>query len=290
MEDLFRIPLRSLDYFTLLVAEEERIPLLEAATSIAQIEYPHLQFQHVTHHIDQLTLRIQQAVPPSAPPLQKITLLHSLLYQEIFFRGDFHLSQTDVELHCMNFVLKTRRGADTVLGIIYLELAQAIGLHARGVLLPEQMLVKIRLEKANGDLAEVLINPLDGKSLTMEDLHDRLQPFKVDHGLTDEYDMPSALFLQTASHKEILAFMLNKMHQIYLAQSQWKHVIQTLDYLIALQPSQIEYFRERGYALIKHGNTQKAIADLEYYLQFARTQPVADIDVVTEQVSLLKKS
>jgi hypothetical protein len=53
----------SLEYFACLVQSDEHFPLLEAAASIAQDEYPELDVQQVLADVDQLQARIRRAWP-----------------------------------------------------------------------------------------------------------------------------------------------------------------------------------------------------------------------------------
>ena len=59
----------SLEYFASLVQSDDHFPLLEAAASLAQDEYPELDVQQPLGDMDQLLARIQRRLPADAPAL-----------------------------------------------------------------------------------------------------------------------------------------------------------------------------------------------------------------------------
>ena len=73
-----------LQYFTSLVQSDAHFPLLEAAISLAQDEYPELDVQQVLSDVDQLQARLKRRVPADASALQKLRLLgKDIIYEEI---------------------------------------------------------------------------------------------------------------------------------------------------------------------------------------------------------------
>jgi Uncharacterized conserved protein len=284
----FRTPIDSLEYFALLVAGETELPLAETAANIAQIQYPELSLSDIANKLDQLTQNLQCSIKGNLSTLHKIGSLNEYLYQDLNFRGNSYDTHNNIDLSCINFALECKRGSDAIMSIIYLEVANALQLQARGIIFPKQILIKIRLLRPNGLPAEVIISPLTGKSLNMEDIQQLLAPFKNQHGLIGEYDIPCDLFLETATSKDIITNILFQMKSVYQNQDAWSPLIQVLDRLIVLQPDHIDNYRERGYAHIKNKQPQKAITDLEHYLQHARTQFVSDAHIIEQELNLLR--
>ena len=56
----------TLDYFTSLVAEDESLPLTEAALALAQDAYPDLDLQGSLAEIDELVVRVRRRIPEDA--------------------------------------------------------------------------------------------------------------------------------------------------------------------------------------------------------------------------------
>ena len=55
-----------LEYFRTLVQSDEHFPLLEAAASLAQDEYPDLDLQVILGDVDQLLARLRRRIPADA--------------------------------------------------------------------------------------------------------------------------------------------------------------------------------------------------------------------------------
>jgi regulator of sirC expression with transglutaminase-like and TPR domain len=130
----------ALDYFASLVGEDEGFALLEAAVSIAQDEEPDLDVQQVLMQVDTLALRLRQRVPSDAPALQRLRLLNRYFFQELGFGGNIN-NYYDVRNSYVHEVIRTRRGIPITLSMLYMELAQHVGLTARGVGFPGHFLV-----------------------------------------------------------------------------------------------------------------------------------------------------
>ena len=124
-----------LQYFTSLVQSDEHFPLLEAAISLAQDEYPELDVQQVLSDVDQLQARLKRRVPADASALQKLRLLGQFFFRDLGFGGNVN-DYYDPDNSYLNAILKTRRGIPISLAVLWLELAQGLGLNARGVALP----------------------------------------------------------------------------------------------------------------------------------------------------------
>ena len=61
-----------LQYFASLVQSDAQFPMLEAAISLAQDEYPDLDVQQILSDVDQLQARLKRRLPADASALQKL--------------------------------------------------------------------------------------------------------------------------------------------------------------------------------------------------------------------------
>ena len=205
----------ALSYFAALVQSDAPFPLLEAATSLAQDEYPELDIQQVLAQVDGLTQRIRQRLPEDAGALHKLRLLNRFFYDELGFAGNLN-NYYDPDNSYLPEVLRTRRGIPISLAVLWLELAQAVGLQARGVGFPGHFLVKVRLPFPHE--GQVVIDPFTGDSLSKEDLLERLAPMHAESGLHIDGDVSEELlvhYLRAATPREIVARMLRNLEEIY---------------------------------------------------------------------------
>ena len=249
-----------LEYFASLVHTDADFALLEAAVSLAQDEYPEMSVQQVLGEIDQLLARLQRRLPLDAGPLQKLRALNQFVYRDLNFAGNFN-NYADPDNSFVHVVLRTRLAIPISMAVIWLELAQGIGLSARGVSFPGHFMVKVNLSEG-----QVVIDPLTGQSLGREELAERLEPFRRHDVLSEEQEVPLGLYLQAAPPREIIARMLRNLKEIHIMQEDWPRLIAVQDRLIVLMPQAWPEYRDRGLAHAEAGRAGHALEDLETYL------------------------
>ncbi|NCP39866.1 MAG: tetratricopeptide repeat protein [Rhodoferax sp.] len=277
-----------LEYFASLVHADADIPLLEAAVSLAQDEYPELSVQQVLGEVDQLLARLQRRLPADAGPLQKLRVLNQFIYRDLNFAGNFN-NYADPDNSYVHVVLRTRLAIPISLAVIWLELAQGIGLKARGVSFPGHFMVKVNLSEG-----QVVIDPLTGQSLSREELSGRLEPYRELAALVDEQEIPLGLYLQAAPSRAILARMLYNLKEIHAAQEDWARLIAVQDRLILLLPDAWHEVRDRGLAHAEAGHLGHSLEDLETYLANTSDGLQAgnypDRAAITQRVAELRRS
>ena len=270
----------SLQYFTSLVQSDEHFPLLEAAVSLAQDDYPDMDVQQVLGDVDQLLARIKRRLPGDAPSLQKLRTLNQFFFRDLGFGGNIN-DYYDPDNSYLNVVLKTRRGIPITLAVLWLELASGLGLNARGVAFPGHFMVKVNLPKG-----QVVMDPFSGQSLSREELSERLEPLKQHNGHYDDFEMPIGLYLQSASPRDIIGRMLRNLKEIHKTQEDWQRLVAVIDRLIVLHPDAWSEYRDRGLAWAMLGQADRAASDLETYL--AQARDALDLDTVAERLTQLR--
>ena len=271
----------ALEYFSSLVQSDEHFPLLEAAASLAQDEYPELDVQQVLGDVDQLLARLKRRLPGDAAPLQRLRLLNQFFFHDLNFGGNVN-DYYDPDNSYLNAVLRTRRGIPISLAVLWMELAQGLDLQARGVGFPGHFMLKVTLPKG-----QVVIDPFTGRSLTREDLSERIEPYKRSNGLIGDYDVPLGLYLQPATPRDIISRMLHNLKEVHQAQEDWQRLIAVQSRLIALLPEAWGEHRDRGLAHAEQGHAALAVGDLETYL--AHVEDALDLDLIAERVVMLRQ-
>jgi len=271
-----------LTYFAALVQSDDHFPLLEAAIALAQDEYPELDIQQVLGDVDQLLARLKRRIPEGAAALHRLRLLNHFFFRELNFAGNVN-NYYEPDNSYLNAVLRTRKGIPVSLAVLWIELAQGIGLPARGVGFPGHFMVKISLPKG-----QVVIDPFSGHSLGREELTERLEPYKRHNGVVDEFDVPLSLYLQAESPRHTIARMLRNLKEVHRAQQDWSRFVAVQDRLIVLLPDAWNEHRDRGLALAELGRSRAAVADLETYL--TQAQDAQDRDAMAERISELRRA
>lgn len=258
-------PPTPLDYFASLVQSDEHFPLLEAAASLAQDEEPALDMQHVLDDVARLLKRVQSRLPEDADDLTRLAILTQVFYKDLGFgvnANDYYSPDNSY----LQEVLRTRRGLPISLAVLWLELAQGLGLNAHGISFPGHFLVKVALE---GGL--VVLDPLTGESLGVDNLSERLGPYRdaVDQTAAadlDDGETPLGLYLQACPPRDLLARMLRNLKEIFRAQEDWPRMLQVLNRLVVLAPEAWAERRDRGLVHAELGQTVEALLDLQTYL------------------------
>lgn len=275
-------PPSALDYFGALVESDGEFALFEAAVSLAQDEYPDMDVQTVLDEVDQLQARLRRRIAADTGPVQKLRVLNQFFFQDLGFAGNVN-DYYDPDNSFIYRVLQTRRGIPITLAVLWMELAQGLGLAVRGVGFPGHFLVKVNLP-----MGQVVIDPLSGKSLSREELSERLEPYRKRSGLVDELETPLGLYLQTAPSRDIIARMLHNLKEVHKSQSDWARLLAVQERLVVLLPESWPEYRDRGLAHAELGHIEQALADLECYLVHADDR--VNLDAIADWVDALRRS
>ena len=270
-----------LDYFASLVQSDANFALFEAAVSLAQDEYPELDVQAVLGEVDGLLERIRRRLPADAGQLQKLRMLNQFFFKDLNFGGNLN-NYYDPDNSFVHTLLRTRRGIPISLALLWMELAQGLGLSVSGVGFPGHFMVKVNLP-----MGQAVIDPMNGQSLSREELSERLEPYRRPSTLLEDMETPLGLFLQSAPPRDIIARMLHNLKEIYRSQEDWPRMLAVQERLIVLLPESWSEYRDRGLAHAEMGNTEQALADLECYL--IHTDDLVDVNAITYRVDELRR-
>ncbi len=250
--------IKSIDYFASLVQEDDAIPLFEAALTIAQDEDQPVDLNACIVELDKLALRLKKGLPNNIAQIPKLRLLNDFFYQELGFAGNIN-NYYDPDNSYLHKVLSNRRGIPISLAVIYMELAQQIGLNIKGISFPGHFLMKLSV--TNGD---IIIDPLNGASLSREELEERLEPYFSQP--RSPADPPLATYLANADEKTILVRMLRNLKALFTEHPHWPQLLNVQQRLVLLLPDDIRERRDRGLAYANLNCPQAALEDLESYL------------------------
>lgn len=252
-----------LAYFAALVQRDDGLPLLEAAASLGQDEYPELDVQQVLGDVDRLAARLRRRLPADADAMERLRVLSQFFFGDLGFAGNVN-DYYNPDNSYLHQVLHTRRGIPISLAVLWLELAQGLDLSAEGVGFPGHFLVQVNLRQGR-----VVIDPFTGQTLDRAELRERIEAFHPQLPYTSGSDLPLAPYLRPAGPRQILARMLRNLQDIHRTQEDWPRFVRVQDRLVTLLPEAWAEYRDRGLALAELGALERARADLSLYLREA---------------------
>ncbi|MBV9492633.1 MAG: transglutaminase family protein [Acidobacteria bacterium] len=139
--------------------------LARGALLIALEDFPQIDVDDYLAQLDALADRVRQRATPGEPPIFLLGHLHAELFDTDGYRGNTD-DYYDPRNAYLNEVIDRKLGIPITLSIVFLHVAQRVGLNAFGVGLPGHYVVKVQFE-----LNEVYIDPFrDGATLSMSEL------------------------------------------------------------------------------------------------------------------------
>jgi regulator of sirC expression with transglutaminase-like and TPR domain len=223
-----------------------------------EIAYPELDVQHYRSRIDDLCQAARAQLSPFVSLAEQAETLSDYIFIQQRFQGNSAYYQ-DPRNSYLNEVLERRLGIPISLSVIYIAIAQELGLPANGVGLPGHFIVGIR-DTEN----EVYLDPFHGG--VRLSIADCLQLVHEATGFSGAFQPE---WLKPVSSVVILTRMLNNLRNIYLHQEDWTRALLVLERLRMLQPDLPDLLRDMGTIYEREGSLQRAIHYYEQYLSQA---------------------
>jgi regulator of sirC expression with transglutaminase-like and TPR domain len=255
--------------------ERDPVPLDEAALSIAQEEYPHLDVEEVRIRLDRLGGRVRALAPAPARAATALEALRRVLVVEEGLRGN-EREYDDPRNSFLNEVLDRKLGIPISLCAVWMEVARRAGLRLEGVGFPGHFLAKY-VSPAG---VEVFVDAYTGGEMLSGD--ECAARYRARTGGRDL----DRRHLAGVGTRQILARMLHNLRRLYLARRDDVRAWWVLDRILLLVPGLTEALRDRGLVAARLGGAVAAVRDLEAYL--ARAGRSADADEVRRVLAALQ--
>jgi len=250
------------DFSFLEAIHRSPLEVLWAALCFArEIAYPELDVEDYRYQIDKLCLSARAQLSPFLSTAEQAEALSDFLFTQQRFRGNSAAYQ-DPRNSYLNEVMERRLGIPISLSVIYIAIAQELGLPAYGVGLPGHFIVGI---PENGD--EIYLDPFHGGARLFQ--ADCAQLVREATGFSGAFQPE---WLKPVSPVVILTRMLNNLRNIYLHQEDWTHALAVVERLRLLQPDLPDLLRDLGVIHERQGSLRLAI---QYYEQYMAQAPQA---------------
>lgn len=184
-------------------------------------------------------------------------LAHAIEYQ-LFSVCGFHGNTEDYNDPRNSFldeVVSRRLGIPISLSLVYMEIAQRVGLQCEGIGYPGHFIVRYQTEHG-----QVYVDPFQqGERLDREELLARLR------GMHTGGPSPES-FLAAITRRQLLQRMLNNLHLVYRERRDIDRWLDVVELQLRIEPWNAALVGERGMLSYRLGRTDDALRDLERYV------------------------
>ena len=252
----------------------DQVNLARAALHVAQEEYPDLSVPFYLGQLDAMARALGRRLPSDRYPLRLIRGINDYLFDHLGFAGNDE-DYYDPRNSFLNEVLTRRLGIPLTLSLVYLELAQRVGLAMAGVGLPGHFLIR-----PIGEDMGLFVDPFHrGEVLFEQDCHGLLQQL---FGATAALDHR---YLQPIPPTAWIVRMLSNLKMIYLNQHQRAKALAAIDRILLIHPTAVSEWRDRGLIYYQDGDLESARLNLERYLyQYPEATDGLEIRQVIAQI------
>jgi regulator of sirC expression with transglutaminase-like and TPR domain len=253
---------RDIHFSRLVHGQTDAVDLATVALEIARDEYPELDIPSWLSRLDSLGRQLRSRVSATAEPETLIAQLNEFLFAEQGFRGN-EQDYYDPRNSFLNDVIERKLGIPITLSLVYLAVAERVGLPLRGVGMPAHFIVKFA-----GPAREIFIDPFHGGAiLTRESCERRVSQVL---GLPVSLDPEQ---LDPSPPDQVVLRLLANLKGIYVNQSDAARALRVQERIFALNESDAAERRDLGALYLRNDRPAAAIEHLEAY---RRARPDAD--------------
>jgi S1-C subfamily serine protease/regulator of sirC expression with transglutaminase-like and TPR domain len=248
---------------------EEKIDVFHAALLVARLDNAELDIEPYRQQVDEMAREISARLPAKAEAAARLAALREYLFAE----NGFHGSRSDYYNRANSYldrVLDDREGLPITLSLLFIELAQRIGLDGiTGLPLPGHFMVAFKPKQGPEQIIDVFNG---GKILNRTEAQDRILD-ATGEGFRDADYRP-------ATKREIIVRMLRNLLGIAQRGDSAAEVLRYLDAIVALSPDSVSDRLGRAQLRLQTGDTAGAKADFKWLLD--RQPPGVDLERVAE--------
>ena len=253
------------DFARAVAGPDSSVDLFGAAIVIARISGRAVDGHKLARELDLFAEAVRDHAGDGATDDQ---LAHAIDYQLFTVQG-FHgnaLDYANPENSFIDAVVTRRTGLPITLSLVYMEVAERVGLRCEGIGYPGHFIVRAGNPEADDDplpgghtAYTAYIDPFyQGARLDREELLAGLRGKELGGARPES-------FLSAITRRQILQRMLNNLHALFRQQSDARAWRETVELLLQLQPWDTNLIGERGMLNYRLGRHEQALTDLEQY-------------------------
>lgn len=265
---------------------EDEISLAEGALLIAKGLYPEIDVNRCLEQVETWTNEIKTRLQGNEDPKEICTVINTFLYDELGIEYQFEYKD-DIEKDSTAFlhtVIETKTGTCMGLSMLYLALAERLGLPMFGIALPEHVLVRyddgttrLNIEpslkgtfptdeelKTNSSLApEAVQNGVYMRSLGKKEMLGTLLTVRATRlRKAEEFERALCDLAQVERYIKTLPGLYYCRGVIYRKLGEWNRAIEAFTKALDLNPFEVLSFYHRSIAYQELGNYDACFSDI----------------------------
>jgi regulator of sirC expression with transglutaminase-like and TPR domain len=242
-----------------LIHRESEIDLAEAALRLAPEGLSRSQRHDVISEIDDLSARLRDRVRAGDDPRSRVALLNEMLFVELGFLGVVSASAPE-ELSLAS-LMERRKGTCVSLVILYLALAERVGLEVSAAATPTHVYVRVVLPSGI-----INIETLEGGRAVQDSVYRSRMPMA-------EEGIASGAFLSPLSKLELLGHLVNNRGVVAASLGNPRAALSEYDAALEFHPTLNAAHYNRGLSNLALGRYGAAVED------FTRALAIHALDV-----------
>jgi regulator of sirC expression with transglutaminase-like and TPR domain len=251
------------DFSEAIKGSDTEVDLFGAAMLIARLGGHAVDPHAIAAELD----LIAEAVREQAGERASHDALAHAIDHELFAVRRFHgntENYSDPQNSYLDLVVSRRMGIPITLSLIYMEVAQRVGLPCDGIGYPGHFIVRC------GTLENpIYVDPFQqGSRLDREELLANLRGFDLGAASAES-------FLAAVTRRQILQRMLNNLHVAFRERRDLERWRATVELLLCIEPWNAQLVGERGMLNYRLGRPSEALDDLERYVAANAPQSVS---------------
>ena len=255
-------------------AKNPRFTLVEKCLKLSQtLEYPDLNITDYIQKLYSMGEDLKNSLSEVKNPTYLVSMLNEYMFDGSGFSGD-NDDYYNPKNNFLNVVLDKKSGIPITLSIIYVQLANHIGLDLRPVGFPSHFLVKYS--------EELILDPFNrGRLLSIENLQEILDR---NYGGSVEF---SPDFLNEIGPEQILIRIGRNLKNSYTQSFNYTMALHCINMILGIEPESPEEIRDKGILESRQLKYEIALRSLNRYLEIA---PEADdVDYVLDLIRNIKE-
>lgn len=257
-----------------------RNDLLRAALLLGKIQDPNFDSEACIERLMEMAARVWHGVTRSRNDvILKAQCINHVLFQENNMQvksEKYKQVIDDPNRYYLHLVLEKRQASPLSITILYMILAEQVGLECECIALPSYYLLKV------SDIAtDFYIDPFDGgKFLTVDEFQRKFR------SVMNKNRVMQANLFEKVGATQLVGRLAQQLKHIYILKGSALQALRSVELLTGLFPDSPELTRDRGILYCEMEYFSKAMEDLKHYL---KVRPNAeDVSEIKKLTSMLR--